>query len=269
MSRPIRDGQPAPTRRGWGAWRRCGRPGGRPQPETLLGVVTGFTDPVEVVPDPGPPAVLARERRHDMNVISGMPDRYPSDAELVVLGCEPGSLHDPGRDLRPLRVRQHPVPRRGPDGTMPDRLVVPRPGQRGQRLRQQPGQTAEIRRAVPAVIRLKFAGIGESGDQMRIYVLVRLPGPVKVIKQLPGVCSADHLPDHGMPAAPSQHSAAQLFRGLIQPPDHPHAKPRGRKQILTTLPSRIQLSDGLVQVRSSPAYQPGGGHQFDQGLSQR
>ena len=125
---------------GRGAIRRSSTP----QPEPRLSVLARFPHPVEVVPDPRPGPVLAGQRGHDVHVVSGVTDRDPPHAQVIARRRQPGAVHDLRRDLRPLRVRQQPVLWRGADGAVPHRLGIPRAGQRGQRLGQQPGQAAEV-----------------------------------------------------------------------------------------------------------------------------
>jgi hypothetical protein len=114
------------------------------QPEPALGGLAGFPHPVELVPGLHSAAVLAGQRRSDMDVIRGVPDRDPPHPGIVAVGRQPGPVHDPGRDLTPLRIGQHPVPWGGPDRAMPDRLIATTQGVEGHRLGEQPGQPTQI-----------------------------------------------------------------------------------------------------------------------------
>jgi hypothetical protein len=62
---------------------------------------------------------------------------------------------------------------------VPYRRVASRPGERGQRLREQPSQAPEIPGAAETTIRLQFGRIAESSDEMRIDVLIGPPGTVQ------------------------------------------------------------------------------------------
>jgi hypothetical protein len=79
---------------------------------------------------------------------------------------------------------------------VPHRLVVSRPSERNQWLRQQPGQTPQIRRTVEAAVWLQFSRVAESRNQMRIDVLIRPPRPIKVSEQLASMTPADDFADH-------------------------------------------------------------------------
>jgi hypothetical protein len=57
-----------------------------------------------------PPAgVLADQHRRDVHVVLRVPDHHPAAAAEVPATGDPGAVHQVGRDLGPLRVRQHPV----------------------------------------------------------------------------------------------------------------------------------------------------------------
>ncbi len=116
-----------------------------PQPEPFLRCPARLADPVEVVPDSWPGAILAGQGRHDVNVIVIMANCHPSDSGLVSSRGEAGAVHDLGCDVCPFGVGHDPVPRRGANRAVPHGLVVARPSQGGQRLCQQPGQTTQIR----------------------------------------------------------------------------------------------------------------------------
>ena len=129
-----------------------------------LGLQAGLPDPVEVVPDLGPGAILAGQRRHQVNVIGGMTDRHPPHPQVIALESEPRAVHDLGRDLRPLRIGQDTVLGGGAYRAVPHRLAVAGTGEGRQRLGQQPGQAAQIRRPAGAAFRLQFRRISEPGD---------------------------------------------------------------------------------------------------------
>jgi hypothetical protein len=61
---------------------------------------------------------------------------------------------------------------------MPYRLAVTRAGEQGLRLGQQTRQAPQVPRPIRALFRLQLRRITESGDQVRIGVLVRPPWPV-------------------------------------------------------------------------------------------
>jgi hypothetical protein len=108
---------------------------------------------------------------------------------------------------------------------VPDRLGVSRPGQRRQRLFQQPAQPPDIPGSVQAPFRLQLRRIAEPGDQVRIGVLIRLPRPVQVIQQAPGIPAAEHFPNHRIIPIPGYGNIPpHAFRRLIQPPDHPRTE---------------------------------------------
>ena len=118
---------------------------------------------------------------------------------------------------------------------MPDRLVIPGPGQRSQGLLQQSGKAAEVPCSVRVALRLQFRRITEPGDEVRIGVLIRLPRPVEVVQQAADVPSAEHFPNHRNTCPGLRKIPAHVFRRLIQPPDHPHTELHRREQILTPL----------------------------------
>jgi len=122
---------------------------------------------------------LAGQRGHNVDVIRGMPDRDPPHPEIITGGREPSTVHDPGRDLRPFVIREHAILRRGTHGAMPYRLRITGSGEGGQGLGEQPGQAAEVTRSVDPDRWLQVGRITEPGDQVRIGVLIRFPGPYR------------------------------------------------------------------------------------------
>ena len=118
---------------------------GPAQSEPVLDGEAGFPHPVVVVRHARPPPVLAGQRRHDMDMVGGVPDSHPAD-RLIVLSArgQTGPVHDPGGHLGPLLVRQQPVPRCGACHAMPHRPVRRPVPERGDRLLQQPVQRPEI-----------------------------------------------------------------------------------------------------------------------------
>ena len=110
---------------------RAGRAAGRgtvagrglPQPEPLLRGPARLPHLVVVVPQAGARAVLAGQRRHDVDVVRGVPDRDPAD-RVVVLAVrgEAGAVHDVAGELGPFVVGEHPVAGGGADRAVPDRF---------------------------------------------------------------------------------------------------------------------------------------------------
>ena len=197
---------------------------GAAQPQPALGFLAGLPDAVEVVPDLGPGAVLAGQRGHDVNVIGGVPYGHPPHPQVIALGREPGVVHDPRRDLRPLRIRQDPVLGGGAYRAVPDRLVVAGTGEGCQRLGQQPVQAAQVRCPAGTAFRLQFRRIGEPGDQMRIGMLVCFSGPVQVVQQPLGIGAPEHFPDH-----PAHSHSVTERSGAIAPLPRPIGGSPARK----------------------------------------
>jgi hypothetical protein len=95
---------------------------GRAQAKLALCLLACLSHLEEVVPYLRAQAVLASQRRYQVDVIRSVPDRHPAHPEVIALRGEPSPVHDPPGDLRPFCVRQQPVPRRGPQRTVPDRV---------------------------------------------------------------------------------------------------------------------------------------------------
>jgi len=62
---------------------------------------------------------------------------------------------------------------------MPYRLRITRSGEGGQGLLQQSGQAAEVPRSVDPDPRFQVGRVTKPGDQVRIGVLIRFPGPYR------------------------------------------------------------------------------------------
>ena len=152
-------------------------------------------------------------------MIRGVPDRHPSHSEIVPRWRQPGAVHDGRRDLRPFRVGQQPVIRRGPYGAVPHRLAVIRSVERGQGLSEQPGQPTEVPRSIGAASGFQLGGITEPGDEMWIGVLVRLSRAVQVIQQPPGIGAAEHFPNH-----PERSGWVTECSVAPAPPPHPNGE---------------------------------------------
>jgi hypothetical protein len=165
---------------------------------TLRGLASG-TDLEEVIPDSRPGAVLSGQRRHDVNVIRGMPDRSPPHGPVVVRSRETGPLHNLLCDSGPLGAGQDQVAGRGPDGAVPNGLVAGRPPSR-ERHEQQARQAAGVGRAFRVAACLKVRRIVEAGDQVRTSVLVRPAGAVEVAEQPARIRAPGDLPDHASPS---------------------------------------------------------------------
>src|ERR1019366_331861 len=169
---------------------------GRAQAKLALCLLACLSHLVEVVPCLRAQAVLASQGRYQVDVIRSVPDRHPAHPEVIALRGEPSPAHDPHGDLRPLCVRQQPVPRRGPQRTVPDRLRVVGAVERGKRLGEQAGQAAQVAGAVRAAAGFEFVRITESGNQVRIGVFVRLARAVQIVQQPGGTRNTFNLRLH-------------------------------------------------------------------------
>ena len=78
--------------------------------------------------------------------------------------------------------------------------------------------TLSAPRPVRAAFRFKLVRIAEPGDQVRIGVLVRLSGPVQVVKQSRRIPAADHFPNHA-----ERSGTVTECSGAPVPPPHPAA----------------------------------------------
>jgi hypothetical protein len=118
---------------------------------------------------------------------------------------------------------------------MPDRLVIPGPGQRSQGLLQQPGEPAEVPGSAGTAFRLQLGRIAEPGDQVRIGVLVRPTRPVEVVQQAADVPAAEHFPNHRN-TCPEVH-------------DHGTGRPVRRRTTADDEQGRgLELFDGLIDL---------------------
>jgi hypothetical protein len=107
--------------------------------ETLLRDPARLPDPVIVVPQPRPPAVLPGQHRHDVYVIRGVPDRDPANpVVLLPVRRQPRPVHHVIGQLSPLIVREHPVSRSSTHRAMPERPLQPVLAQSDMRLLEQP-----------------------------------------------------------------------------------------------------------------------------------
>src|SRR5215472_8126307 len=89
------------------SWPRRGgavRWDGGTQAELTFHIVAGLPDTEVVVPDLRPDLVLPGQGRDQVDMIRGVPDRYPADGEVVPGRGEAGPIHDGGGDLRPFRI---------------------------------------------------------------------------------------------------------------------------------------------------------------------
>ncbi len=170
---------------------------GAPQAVPLLGRLAGLADPEVVVPEPGPGAVLTGQHAHDVDVVGGVADGHPADRLVVLaIGREPGPVHDVARQLAPLVIGKHLVPRCSPDHAMPHRPLESSRPESGVWLGEQPVEPAEVLAAIGAQEWLQFGWVPPSGDHVRVPVFLAPAGPVQVADQSCGLLAAEHLPDH-------------------------------------------------------------------------
>ena len=135
----------------------------------------GFPDPVVVVRQPGPAAVLAGQGGDDVNVIGGVPDGDPAD-RVVFLSArrQAGAVQDLARDARPFVVAEHPVAGSGPGHAVPDRPGRGPGAGRGEGLLQQAVQFPEVAAAAGAQGWFELGGVPPAGDDVRVGVLLVL-----------------------------------------------------------------------------------------------
>ncbi|MEJ3743179.1 hypothetical protein WEI85_07820 [Actinomycetes bacterium KLBMP 9797] len=93
------------------------------QPVTLFEIACCCLGLETFVPGPDGIAVLANQRRHDVDVIVGVADRDPPDGVWIAMRRDADGGDHLGRDVRPLGVRQGAVGDVVADGRMPDGLL--------------------------------------------------------------------------------------------------------------------------------------------------
>ncbi len=171
---------------------------GAPQPEPALYREACLADPVVVVRQPGPAAVLAGQGRDDVNVVVSVPDGDPPDRVVFLpVRGQAGAVHDLPGDASPLVVAEHPVAGGGSDRAMPDRAAGRAGAERGDGLLEQAVQAPEVPPAAGPQWRLELGGVPPPGDDVRVGVLGMPARTVEVVDEPVGPLAAENLSDHG------------------------------------------------------------------------
>ncbi|WP_050501467.1 hypothetical protein [Streptomyces sp. NRRL F-3218] len=144
-------------------------------------------------------AVLAGEGRHDVDVVVGVTDRHPPAGVGVAVRGDAGGVDHLGGDGRPLGVRQGPVGGFVTDGDVPHVLGRFRAAQRLDRGVQEQREVGE-RHAVRVAGRAGQAR-GPSGDEVRVDVLLVVPGAEEVGQEIGGGVALGGLLRHHGPYA--------------------------------------------------------------------
>jgi hypothetical protein len=182
-----------------------------------------------------PSAVLPHQRRDDVHVVVGVPDRDPPDHVVVAALGQAQPVDVVRGDVGPLGVGQRPVVRGGADRQVVGRLGVLVDPTNPDRRVQQSRQTGDIRPAVRPTPRLEGARRLPAGDDPGVdmcRVQATLAGQAlgeQVAQQPAGVgASPAHLPDHQLPALAfvgAAHCSGQPAGQHDAGPVHPLAGP--------------------------------------------
>lgn len=173
-----------------------------PQPEPFLDRQARLPGPGVVVVHRRQSTVLPGKSDHDVDVVNAtrrlaVPDGYPSDLGGVITRGKAHLVHELGRDLVPLFIRQQRVFRTGRKHAVPHAVIAAISVNGIQRHVELVDQVPEVPSAVGLQRRRGRGRVTPPGDQVLIAVLVGLPGAEQVVDQSGDPVALADLVDQG------------------------------------------------------------------------